>query len=254
MKKLFYLFLLVPVFLFAQEASEGLVIENGMITAHPAKISEFEAGVAAHNKKYHADPTYGARVYTISNGQNVGKYMWVMGPLPWSAFDDRPAAEGHDEDWNANVAPYMLAEGDQTYWKFHPEFSNFPADFDLKYISVFMVDFKRFKFPQMIEILTKVKKVRMEKYADWPYGVYTNEMPDDWDGRDMAFVDFFNTSSWMGREDTFPQDFNAVHGEGSFMEFLKMVEDATNGSRVELWVYREDLSGLGPLVPAAPRQ
>ena len=117
-----------------------------------------------------------------------------------------------------------------------------------------MVDFKRFNYPEMISILERVTKVNMEKNPDETYGVYTNEMPDTADGRDMAFVNFFSNSGWMGREDTFPKKFEEVHGEGSFTKFLKDVEAATNGDRVELWSYRDDLSGLSATVNAQDRQ
>lgn len=254
MRKFIYLILLIPFFVISQSAEEYMVMENVMLTAIPAKTMEFEAGLAAHNKKYHAEGTHGARVYWISNGKNAGKYIWAMGPLPWSAMDSRPAADGHDEDWSKNVVPYTMAESDVTYWKFHPQFSNFPNDFDLKYLSVFMVDFKRFKYPEMISILERVKKVNSEKNPDEAYGVYTNEMPDTQDGRDMAFVNFFSNSGWMGREDTFPKKFEEVHGEGSFTKFLKDVEAATNGDRSELWTFREDLSGLSGTVSAQNRQ
>ena len=58
----------------------------------------------------------------------------------------------------------------------------------------------------------------------------------------------------MWREDNFPKKFDEVHGEGSFMNFLKDVEAATNGDRSELWAFREDLSGLSGTVNAQNRQ
>ncbi|TFG71729.1 MAG: hypothetical protein E4H26_12015, partial [Flavobacteriales bacterium] len=145
MKKFLFTLLLTPFLAISQAAAPYSVIENGMITAQPDKISQFEAGMAAHNKKYHTEGAYGARVYGISSGPNVGKYMWVMGPLPWSAFDARPALEGHDEDWTKNVLAYSMAEGDQTYWKFHPTLSNFSNDFELKHLKVTMIDITPFK-------------------------------------------------------------------------------------------------------------
>lgn len=254
MRKIIYLMLLIPFLVISQNTDEYMVMENVMLTAVPSKTAEFEAGLAAHNKKYHAEGIHGARVYWISNGKNAGKYIWVMGPLPWSAMDSRPAVDGHDEDWSKNVVPYTTAESDVTYWRFHPKYSNFSKDFNLKYLSVFMVDFKRFKYPEMISILERVKKVNLEKSPEEPYGVYTNEMPDTKDGRDMAFVNFFSNSGWMGREDTFMKKYEEVHGAGSFTDFLKDVEAATNGDRSELWTYREDLSGLGGTISAQERQ
>ncbi|MEJ1221438.1 hypothetical protein [Sediminicola sp. 1XM1-17] len=254
MRKLIFTMLLIPLLVVSQSTMEYPVIENGMITANPTKVKEFEKGMAAHNKKYHAEGAYGARVYWISNGTNVGKYMWVMGPLTWSAMDTRPAKEGHDEDWNTNILPYTMAEGDQTYWRFHPALSNFPKDFNLKYLRVMMLDMASFKEQQFLEQLDKVAAVMKAKYPNEPYGMYTNEMPNSKDGRDFAFVDFFDKMSFLGREDTFPKDFAAVHGEGSWESFLNVMAETTNGMQSELWMFREDLSGLGPKVIAMERQ
>ncbi len=254
MKKCILLLLALPIIAISQESQEYLVLENAMLTPHPEKIMEFEKGMAAHNKKFHTSDGFGSRIYWISSGKNAGKYMWVMGPLPWSAMDNRPAQEGHDEDWNKNVMAHALAEGDVTYWRFHPQFSNFPKDFDLNYLSVFMVDFKRFKYPEMINILEQVSEVSKKMSPEDAYGVYTNEMPDSEDTRDLAFVNFFDSFGWMGRDDTFSKEFEKANGEGSFTEFLKEVEAATNGESTELWIYREDLSGLGPKVQSLSRQ
>ncbi|MGB5269512.1 MAG: hypothetical protein WBN52_03330, partial [Eudoraea sp.] len=87
MRKFLYLMLLFPFLVISQGAQEYMVMENVMLTAIPTKTAEFEAGLAAHNKKYHAEGAHGARVYWISNGKNAGKYIWAMGPLPWSAMD-----------------------------------------------------------------------------------------------------------------------------------------------------------------------
>lgn len=246
--------MLFPFFLAGQNQDSYAIFENAMITANPAKIKEFETGMAAHNKKFHASETYGARVYWISNGPNIGKYMWVMGPLPWSAMDQRPAAVGHDTDWNSNVLPYVMAEGDQDYWRFRADYSNFPADFDLKNLLVFMVDIKRFEETNFMDkVVKKVQKVYLEQYPDLPYGVYTNELANMY-GKDFAWVDFFSESAWMGKGDDFPQKFEAVHGPGSFTSFLNDVEATTLGETEELWNYREDLSGLPARVSAISRQ
>ncbi len=252
--KLFYLLFLVPFMMTAQAATPYPVIENGMITVNPAKIAEFEAGMAAHNKKYHADPVYGARVYGISSGPNVGKYMWIMGPIPWSAFDARPAMEGHDADWSKNVLSYSMAEGDQTYWRFHAALSNFANDFEVKHLKVMMMDIAPFEDMRFMGILEKVSKVLKTKHPNATFGVYTNEMPSTKDGRDVAFVDFFDSMGWMGQEDTFLKDYEAVHGAGSFSAFLAELRIASLGVQTELWDYRGDLSGLGPKVIATTRQ
>lgn len=253
MKKLLYTLVLVPLMMVAQ-TNESLVIENVMLTVKPDKIAEFEAGIAAHNKKFHASGPYGARVYTILNGKNAGKYMLIMGPLPWSAMDGRPASKEHTDDNNKNINQYLESEVEVNYMKMHPDLSNFSKDFEINKISVFMIDIKRFKDMDFMEkVVNKVVKMYKEKMPDQIYGIYTNEMPN-MDGMDFAWVDFFDNSSWMAKDDTFMQDFEEVHGTGSFQQFIKDVEATTDGDKGEIWSLRKDLSGPNAKVIALERQ
>jgi hypothetical protein len=138
--------------------------------------------------------------------------------------------------------------------KMHTDLSNFSKDFEINKVSVFMIDVKRFKQSEFIEkVLKKVAKVYKEKMPDQIYGVYSNEM-NNMEGMDFAWVDFFDNSSWLGREDKFVQNFEEVHGTGSFAEFLADVEATTDGDRTEIWILRKDLSGTDSKVMAATRQ
>jgi len=253
MRKLFYTLLLLPLLMVAQ-SNESLVIENVMLTVQPDKIAEFEAGLAAHNKKFHAEGPYGARVYSIQNGKNAGKYMLIMGPLPWSAMDGRPSTKEHSVDNDKNVSPYITSDVEVNYMKMHPELSNFSKDFEIKKVSVFMIDIKRFKNADFMEkVVKKAVQVYREKMPDQIFGLYSNEL-NNMDGMDFGWVDFFDNSSWMAKEDKFPQYFEEVHGAGSFATFLADVEATTDGDRTEIWTLRNDLSGPGPEVLAISRQ
>lgn len=255
MKKLLYILLVLPVLMIGQDYQEHLVFQNVMLTVKEGHIKAFEEGVAAHNKKFHTEGAYQANVYSINSGKNAGKYMWNMGPLPWSAMDGRPATEnGHDTDWDANVVPHLANEVDVNYWKFHADLSDFSGDFTLENLSVFMIDIKRFKeMDFMNKVIKKVHKVYLEKRPEQRRGAYTNEL-GNMDGLDFAWVDFFGSMSWMGKEDKFPQEFEEVHGAGSFVAFLADVEATTDGQRTELWSFRKDLSGTSGEVSPADRQ
>lgn len=253
MKKLLCTLMLLPILAIAQ-TNESLVFENVMLTVNAENIEEFETGIAAHNKKFHADGPYGARVYSILNGKNTGKYMLVMGPFTWSTIDDRPSSKEHTDDNNKNINKYLTPDVDLNYMKMHPELSNFSKDFEINQLSVFMIDVKRFKQGDFIEkVAKKVAKVYKEKMPDQVYGVYTNEM-SNMNGMDFGWVDFFESSSWLGKEDTFQKDFEEVHGAGSFAKFMVDVEATTDGERTEIWELRKDLSGSSAQVKAATRQ
>lgn len=246
--------LLIPILAVSQNNEGYAVVENSMITANPAKIKEFEAGIAKHNKKFHAIGAYGARVYYINNGINTGKYIWSMGPLPWSDFDKRPENKEHDDDWNANVLPYIMAEGETTYWKFESKLSHFPKDFAIKKLVVDVYDIKRFDRSKALKLLEQVHKVMVEKMPTETFGIYTNEFSNTFDGKDLAYVSFFDKSSWLGEDNDFPKKYDAVFGDGSFAHFLKDWEEVSLGSQTELWNLRPDLSGLDANVKASNRQ
>ncbi len=254
MKKVLLWILLLPFIAVSQNGNEYMVFENGLLSPKLDKISQFESGLAAHNKKYHKEGTFGARVHWIGNGPNTGKYIWSMGPLPWSAFDNRPAQEGHDEDWNSNVLPYMMPETDQNYWKYEAELSNFPKDFKLNKLLVDFYDVKRFKGSEAKSLLGKINKVMKEKFADATYGVYTNELPNSKHGNDIAVIYFFEKSGFMGEDWKFADKYNEVHGAGSFDTFMKDWENVTQGKYSEIWHYKSELSGLPGDVKVAERQ
>lgn len=254
LKNLFYLMLLSPLLVISQNAKEYMVFENAMLTVKPDKMKLFESGIAAHNKKYHSDNVYGARVYSIVSGSNAGKYVWAMGPLPWSAMDSRPTKEGHDADWTNNVVPYLESGSDVTYWKFKADLSNFPKDFKVNKLKVDVYDITRFQGKKVMEIMKKLKQVMVTKFPEEAFGVYVNEFSSTKDGRDLAYVSFFEKSAWLGEDPEFAKKYDEVFGKGSFEKLIKEWGEVTVGSQSELWVNRKDLSGLSPMVKAVKRK
>ncbi|MFD1094835.1 hypothetical protein [Salegentibacter chungangensis] len=224
---------------------EYVVFENVLLTPNPEHLKQFEEGLAAHNKQYHAEGPFGARVYFIASGPNSGRYIWSMGPLPWSAFDKRPHdKQGHDADWRDNVAAYILPESDQIYWRSHPDLSNFSQDFKIDKLLVDMYDVNRYKEADVIKSMEKATKVMQEKFPELTYGVYTNELPNSKDGRDLAMVFFFEEMAWMGKDPQFIKAYEEVNGEGSFQSFIREWGEITSGKQSEIWIYQPELSGL----------
>ncbi len=251
MRAFFYWMLLIPLLVVSQSNNEYSVIEHGMMMANPKYITEFEAGVASHNNTYHTDGMYGSHIYQINNGSNYGQYVWVMGPIPWSAFDDRPKQEGHDEDWNAIIEPYTIPDADGLYWRFYPELSNFSKDFTIKNVRVDIFDIKRFQDDEVMKLVKKIHEVMKQEYTNDPFGVYKNEFPSETDGRDLAFFSFYESSAWLGKNVDFSQKFEKVHGKGSYKNFLIDWGNVTNGKQTELWSFREDLSGISGEIKAS---
>ena len=255
-KKVVFLMLLLPLLALSQSNTEYGVFENALLIPNHAQITQFEKGIMEHNKKYHGDEPYGVRVYWIANGPNTGNYVWVMGPSPWSAMDNRPAQkDGHDVDWNTNVAPYTMANsGAQTYWRGQTELSRFPKDFTIKKMAVDTWDIKRGKYEDAMKLVKKVHDVYAEKSPDETFGIYTNEFGSTKEGRDLAVISFFEKSAWLGEDHSIAKKYDEMNGTGSWKQFLKDWMDVTNGGGTEIWIYREDLSGISGDVKVAERQ
>ncbi|MFS4417096.1 hypothetical protein [Maribacter sp. 2307ULW6-5] len=235
-------------------AQEDLIFESVLLTVQPNKIIEFEKAIAAHNKKFHTEGPYGARVYSIISGKNTGKYALIMGSLSWGDLDGRPNSKAHTDDNQQNVNAYLETEVDLNYMKFHPELSHFPRDFEISKLAVYLFNIKRFKRADFLEkVVKKVVKVYKEKRPDEIYGIYTNDVSDT-DDMDFAFVSFFDSMAWMGKEPTFKREFEEVHGDGSYAMLLDDMEATTNSDRMELRELRKDLSGTSALVKATDRQ
>jgi len=248
--------LLVPLMALAQSENEYVIFETANLTPNPTQIAQFEKGLAAHNKKFHGDGPYGARIYWISSGPNTGSYNWTMGPLPWSALDGRPGEEeGHDADWNSNVLAYVApGSGATSYWKHEADVSRFSKDFTIKNMLVDYYDITRGKGKEAMALVEKIGKVYAEKFPDETYGIYTNQLSSTKEGRDLVVISFFDKSAWMGEDNEFAAKYDEVHGEGGFEQFLQDWYAVTEGGESELWLFRPDLSGIDGEVTVADRQ
>lgn len=247
---------LVPIMALAQSENEYMIFETANLTPNPTQIAQFEKGLAAHNKKFHGDGPYGARIYWVSSGPNTGSYHWSMGPLPWSALDGRPGEkEGHDTDWDTNVLAYVTpGSGATSYWKHEADLSRFSQDFTIKNMLVDYYDITRGKGEEAMALVEKIGKVYAEKLPDETYGIYSNQLGSTKEGRDLAVISFFDKSAWMGQDNGFPALYDEVHGEGGFEKFLKEWYAVTEGGESELWLLRPDLSGISAEVKVADRQ
>jgi len=120
MKKIFLLFLLIPLFGMSQTKN---VINSFRVFPKPDKNAEFERGLAAHAQKYHKG-NWKWRVFEIQTGQDAGGVHIVEGPLSWDEFDSRGDLGAlHTADWNKNVAPFTTGMGTQSYSTYNADLS-----------------------------------------------------------------------------------------------------------------------------------
>lgn len=253
MKNFFMLLICLPLMVMAQDDPPELVFEIVMLAPQAGMMSDMEAVMATHNKTYHADGTYGARVYSIESGADIGKILWVMGPTQWGALDNRPGKGAHDDDW-AKVMKTMAPGAHASYWTFDRKNSHFPADVDINHLYVMYVDVARGKWKDVNYLLGKVKEAYAEKMPDDPYGIYWNQTNSTSEGRDLAVIWFFESWSWMGEDSGFSDKYNEMNGEGAWERWLDDWMAATNGTEIVLWSLQNDMSGTSSMIKAVQRQ
>ena len=86
------------------------------LTPDNTKLKVLGENMRAHNRKYHNEGAHKATVYNVTTGPDVGKIIWMMGPLQYKDMDTRPAAGGHDEDWRDNIMPYVKKMEHGEHW------------------------------------------------------------------------------------------------------------------------------------------
>lgn len=67
-------------------------------------------------------------------------------------------------------------------------------------------------------------------------------------------VSFYQNSGWLGRTKDFSIKFEEVFGKGAFDKFLKEWKSVTNGKQSEIWIFREDLSGVDGEMKSSKKQ
>ena len=91
--------------------------EVQFMTVSPDGLGDLNEAMATHNQEYHSGGPYHANVWYVVNGPRTGQLVWVMGPLTFGQLDDRPSVGGHDDDWQENVVPHLLPQGEVSYWR-----------------------------------------------------------------------------------------------------------------------------------------
>ncbi|MFH0756657.1 MAG: hypothetical protein V2B15_05150 [Bacteroidota bacterium] len=167
------------------------------------QISLFEKNLAEHNQKYHTDGFREAGVWSIMSGSNSGKYAWVMGPLTYTDFDSDEMSKEHDADWNEKQLPFAAV---------------FPKLNGGK---------PRMICPTHPKVLTQVKISLASTILN----------------RDVALSSGFRTWASLDEKSTFMKDFEEVHGEGTWGNFLKEYRESYVSYEDELSIFLPGLSG-----------
>ena len=221
MKKLFLLSLGICLCLSVMAQESGThMYETIYLTPIPAKITELNAGLTAHNKKYHGEGDHSAFVQYVITGRKTGDYVWAMGPGNFTRLDSRPAEGGHDEDWNKNVMPYISEQSNAEYWVRDDKAHYSPENFSSDKIRIRAHKVKTGKGQRYREMFNKIVDVYRTKKYDRSVSLYWNQFPTAY-GRNAVTINGFNNWSMFDEDNDFVADFNSVHGEGTFAKWLE---------------------------------
>ena len=216
------------------------VISVERIFAKPDKVAELEKALAAHSQKYHSGD-WKWRVSDIQSGPDAGGYAISEGPNSWTALDTSGTLGAeHTADYQKNIAPFTTDRGGSAYMVYRADLSTTQVgDFTDK-ISVTHM-FSKAGWTGKVEArIKKVKKVW--EAAGQTVAVYEAHFSGE---PQLMFV-YRHKQGWKEKEANFrkpfPERYNAVHGEGSFDEYLESVQKYTDRTYGEMLMLRADLS------------
>ncbi|WP_276392701.1 hypothetical protein [Eudoraea chungangensis] len=233
----------------AQEDSEITPMWEAItLTPDNTKLKILGENMRKHNQKYHKEGAHRATVYNITTGPNVGKIIWMMGPLQYKDLDSRPAVGGHDEDWRDNIMPYIKKMEHGEHWTQDVKNSNTSklsgvvGDYPIQFIRYWEVNIDHSHNVQtMLEHISKTIKAMDGNNI---FGVYYNAYRQGTRiGRHIATVSFYKNWTEFDEDPTFKQTYLKVHGENSWDAFIRNMDQVMDNSWDEIWVYDKNLSG-----------
>ncbi len=242
MKKLFFLGVIILGCFITNGQDSYIMYETMYIKPKSSKVKEFNAALAAHNKKFHAEGASTVAIQSVVNGSKAGQLVWVMGPLTFTDLDNRPSDDAHMEDWNA-VMPYIDKVSEVEYWRMDPDLSYTPDGwiFTSK-IHIRYWELKHGKSEEFIGVMKKIVEVFRTKEYDYSWHVYLNYFQTG-NGRDIAGVFGFNKWAYYDQDPVFVKDFEEIHGEGAWDEAYETMIALTAGMTEELRRLVPELGG-----------
>jgi hypothetical protein len=215
--------------IFAQSNTENTqyAVENLLIMPKSGMEEKFEAAVQAHNKKFHPDGPYVARLRKIEYGPNAGWYVWIFGPTVYGSLDTRPTKEnGHSLDWSTTIDPLVEEYGPVSFWNFNPGLS-FGLDLQKKskYQEVWAIDLKPKQYYRFKELVGKLKKA-YESEGKTAFLVFENNLHAK-NGPDVAITwSFDKFGDWQtdpGPKSTYEKLFGAGSWQSGMDEWMDMI-------------------------------
>ena len=186
---LFILAFFISLQVVAQEEDDGYVMyQLILLTPKDGQRQQLQEGLKAHNDKFHQEGAQSVNVWSIRTGSRAGSLLWVKGPLTWTDMDTPLSANGHMDDWRANVTPHAVM-GEFEFWRLLDGMSYMPDGFTPELVVMRYFDIKPQKGDNARDIWDTGFKLYNEKNWDTGLQIYSNQA-NTGDGRDWAIVWF----------------------------------------------------------------
>jgi hypothetical protein len=227
---------------FAISQTDYTMYENTYLMVKSDKYKEFGEAMTKHNEEFHSGGPYHANVWMVATGEYAGSFVWSMGPCTFTDLDSRPNAEDHTEDWIFNVMPNVHKIRETGYWKRADKISYTAEDSVFSKLLITVYDLDDFQSYRFKEIVGKVAEVYRDKKYEHTFHCYfpAFDMPNN---RDAAIVWGFNKYAVFDEDFKFKNDYEEIHGEGSWQMVMDEYKSIVKKSVDEIWEYVPDLSG-----------
>lgn len=236
MKKLFLLFMLIPLLGIGQKN----VVSAFRVFPKADKGLEFEKAFIAHVQKYHTGD-WKWNVWEIQSGPDYGGFMVTEGPLSWEQFDTRGnLGDAHTQDWAKNVSPFITERTSSTYSVFNEAMSSVALT---DYADKILINHYLPK-PGLVvgltEMITRLKKVWTQSNESVAvYSTVGSGAPE------YVVVNRMKNGLKELSDDyrkPLPERYNAVHGEGTWKYWLQDFTKNVESRWSEILFKRADLS------------
>ena len=236
--KMFFLFcMLIP---FAGISQTKYLISTNRVFPKVDKVLEFEKAIAAHAQKYHTGTAHW-RVFNIQSGPDAGGYHITEGPTSWEIEDVRGnLGNEHNLDWNKSVAIYLTERGSTGYSVYQDSLSTVAlGDFSDK-INITHIYPKIGGGGKIWSLLKKMKAAWQAEGSTVAVYAASSSGPAQY-----TIV----TRYKQGLKERAPnfrkpfrETYEAIHGVGSWEDYLDTLREYASESWSELLFLRADLS------------
>lgn len=197
----------------------------------PGQSVELVKGVKAHNAKFHADGDDKAYLWSVLTGPRSGQFSWAQGPIKYTKMNEQLTDE-HAADWDSNVASKCRTVGEIRMLRRSEEHTYNPANEVIGKNVLARMFYGVSDQGAAMEAILKIKEVLVATKADYARRVYVTDFRNKENESIMLiypFDDWEEMETRIGLESNFAEQFNKVHGDGSFAETISKLNESTEG-------------------------